>query len=55
MIDSITFLKVLNFMVPSYKWGSTVSRLKSYYKETVYVKPPGSPGTHLMDLQRIKA
>ena len=30
-----------NFMVPFYGWGSTVSRLHSHYKETVYFLPLG--------------
>ena len=30
-----------NSMIPFYGWGSTVSRLRSYYKETVYFLPLG--------------
>ena len=34
--------------------GATVSRLQSHYEETVYFKFPGLPGTHLIDLRRVK-
>ena len=31
--------KKKNFIPPFYRWGSTVSRLQSQYKETVYILP----------------
>ena len=51
-----------NFMAPFYGWSSTIPRLWSHYKETIYfltLSPqealsPGSPGTHLIDLRRMK-
>ena len=39
MTDSITLLKVLNFMIPFYELGSIAPRLKSQYKGTVYCLP----------------
>ena len=43
-------------MTPFFGWGSTVSRLHSCYKETIYFLPliPGVPGTHLINLGRIE-
>ena len=41
-------------MIPSYGWGSTVSRLRNHDEETVYFKFPGLPGNHLIDLGRVK-
>ena len=42
-----------NYMTPSYGWGSTVSRLQSYYEETAYFLT-GILGTHFIDLRRMK-
>ena len=41
-----------NFMVPFYGWGSTVSRLLSHYKETVYFLPFSSLESHSIDRLR---
>ena len=42
-------------MVPFYGLGSAASRLQSHYEETVYfLQSPGGPGTHLIDLTRMK-
>ena len=46
--------KKTNYMIPSYGWGSTVSRLRNHDEETVYFKFPGLPGNHLIDLGRVK-
>ena len=46
-------------MVPFYGWGSTVSRLKSHYEETVYFLPLSSKeSSHILTwstLERWKA
>ena len=31
-----------NFTAPFYGWGSTASRLQSYFEEAVYFLPPSS-------------
>ena len=42
-------------MVPFYGWGSFASRVQSHYKEAVYTtKFPEIPGTHLIELRRMK-
>ena len=41
-------------MTPSYGRVSAVSRLQSHYEETVYFQFPGLPGTHLIDVGRVK-
>ena len=41
-------------MARSYGWGATVSKLHRYYEETVYFQFPGLPGTHLIELRRVK-
>ena len=47
-----------NFMVPFHGWGSTPSRLQSHYDEAVLLfttKFQEIPGTHLIDLERMKS
>ena len=41
-------------MAPFYGWGSTVSRLQSHYKETVYFLPLG-PQEYLVLISSISA
>ena len=49
------FLKK-NFMAPFYGWGSTISRLQSYYEVSLLftTQSRGVPGTHIIDLGKIK-
>ena len=41
-------------MAALYGWGSTGSRLQSYYEEAVYFLDPEIPGTHLIKLGGMK-
>ena len=45
-----------NFMVPFYGWGSTVSRLEPLRGGSLLftTKFPEIPGTHFIDLERMK-
>ena len=49
-----TFKK--NFMAPFYGWGSTVSRLQPLQGGSLLftIQFPESPGTHFIDLGRMK-
>ena len=49
-------LKTLNFMAPFYGWGSTASRLEPLQGGSLLftTKFPESPGTHFIDLGRMK-
>ena len=44
-------------MAPFYGWGSTVSRLQPVREDSLLftIKREGSPGTHLLDLEKMKA
>ena len=55
----VLFLKKKNFMAPFYGWGSTASRLEplrggSLLFTTKFPEIPGTPGTHFIDLGRMK-
>ena len=43
-------------MVPFYRWGSTASRLEPLRggSSLFTTKFPGTPGTHFIDLERMK-
>ena len=45
-----------NFMAPFYGYDSTVLRLESHYKESLFLttKHPGLPGIPLNDLGKMK-
>ena len=46
-----------NFMTPFYVWGSAASRLESLEGGTLLftIKFPEFPGTHFIDLRRMKS
>ena len=48
-------MKIKKIMALSHELGSTVSRLQNHYEETVYTTQfPAVPGTHLINLERMK-
>ena len=44
-------------MAPFYEWASTVSRLQPVREDSLLftIKPQRSPGTHLLDLEKMKS
>ena len=50
------FIKKKNFMAPFYGWGSTASRLEPLRGGSLLftTKFPEVPGTHFIDLERMK-
>ena len=56
LIKTIKKANKKNFMAPFYGWGSTASRLQPLRGGSLLftIQFPGIPGTHFIDLRRMK-